>query len=94
MVVLTVALGLRAVPSKGLVFLGGRNERFRPRTNAYHKDTPQNCRYNYGNAIYVPTYKGYPEDDGKEGKKSIFSRMQSFFERDRFMEMQSWTASP
>mmetsp|Transcript_23323 Transcript_23323/g.28072 ORF Transcript_23323/g.28072 Transcript_23323/m.28072 type:complete len:251 (+) Transcript_23323:24-776(+) len=43
------------------------------------EDTPQNCRYNYGNAIYVPTYKGCTEDEEKE---PIFSRMQSFFERE------------
>eukprot|EP00581_Thalassiosira_minuscula_P015418 CAMPEP_0183724460 /NCGR_PEP_ID=MMETSP0737-20130205/17944_1 /TAXON_ID=385413 /ORGANISM="Thalassiosira miniscula, Strain CCMP1093" /LENGTH=304 /DNA_ID=CAMNT_0025955057 /DNA_START=46 /DNA_END=960 /DNA_ORIENTATION=+ len=40
------------------------------------EDTPQNCRYNYGNAIYVPTYRGcvYKED--------VFAKMQSFFENE------------
>jgi len=46
------------------------------------EDTPQNCRYNYGNAIYVPTYRGYPgEEEGTgDGERSIFSRLRRFFE--------------
>lgn len=39
------------------------------------ENTPQNCIYNYGNAIYVPTYKGsLPEE-------STFTRMRAFFEK-------------
>ena len=43
------------------------------------EDTPQNCRYNYGNAIYVPTYKGYLEEDGTG---DLFTRIRAFFERE------------
>ncbi|CAB9500171.1 expressed unknown protein [Seminavis robusta] len=35
------------------------------------ENMPQNCRYNYGNAIYVPTYRGSAED-------SVFAALQVY----------------
>ena len=43
------------------------------------EDTPQNCRYNYGNAIYVPTYRGggrYLETD------EVFERLRPYIEQE------------
>mmetsp|Transcript_20013 Transcript_20013/g.43667 ORF Transcript_20013/g.43667 Transcript_20013/m.43667 type:complete len:259 (+) Transcript_20013:157-933(+) len=40
------------------------------------EDTPQNCIYNYGNALYVPTYRGCLSGDDAD----IFSKMKVFFE--------------
>mmetsp|Transcript_7922 Transcript_7922/g.14665 ORF Transcript_7922/g.14665 Transcript_7922/m.14665 type:complete len:311 (+) Transcript_7922:148-1080(+) len=36
---------------------------FRPETTLLVENTPQNCRYNYGNAIYVRTYRGQQNTD-------------------------------
>ena len=51
-----------------------------PETQGFIKDrtliienTPQQCIYNYGNAIYVPTYKGGHRDD-------IFDQLRVFME--------------
>ena len=49
--------------------------RFTKQRTVIVEDTPQNCRYNYGNAIYVPTYKG-----GISSDECQFAKMQSFFE--------------
>jgi len=40
------------------------------------ENTPQNCIYNYGNAIYVPTYSGYLN------RENVFERFQLYLERD------------
>lgn len=37
-------------------------EHFIPERTLMIENKPQNCRYNYGNAIYVPTYRGSVED--------------------------------
>lgn len=41
------------------------------------ENTPQNCIYNYGNALYVPTYRG-----GSCEEDSFFLKMQVFVERE------------
>ena len=37
------------------------------------ENTAQMCRYNYGNAIYVPTYRGRVDD-------RVFCALQNYFE--------------
>lgn len=38
------------------------------------ENTPQQCIYNYSNAIYVPTYQGYETESDKE---PIFGRLKN-----------------
>lgn len=52
-------------------------------TSAFNKDntlivenTPQRCRFNYGNAIYVPTYRG----GNRSGGDQVFLAFQNYVE--------------
>lgn len=44
---------------------------FRKENTLIVENTPQNCIYNYGNAIYVPTFSGMKNDD-------VFQRLQKY----------------
>ena len=60
---------------------GNNNGIYNAQSSAFSKErtlmvenSPQFCRYNYGNAIYVPTYRGGPDDE-------IFKHLQSFIKQ-------------
>lgn len=55
-------------------------QNFRKENTLLVENTPQNCIFNYGNAIYVPTYTG--NRDFEEKEVLLYDRFKRFIERE------------